>query len=129
MPDRLHLSRKRGYRLPPGAVSVARPTVWGNPFKVGEAVSRDSPLWPYLAQQVPGEGEGLESVTPLLRETVVAAHGWWFIQQPHLMLTVAAQLGGRDLACWCLLPAPGEEDVCHAAFLLAIANDAEIPVA
>jgi hypothetical protein len=125
VPERIRLRRTRGWRLPPGAVSVARPTKWGNPFVVGEAIERDSPLWPYIAQLVPGGTGDMPSVTPLLRETVVTAHGWWFIEQPHLMLTVAEELGGRDLACWCPLPAPGEEDICHAAFLLAMANDLE----
>lgn len=32
MPERIQLSRRKGWRLPPGAVSVARPTKWGNPF-------------------------------------------------------------------------------------------------
>lgn len=32
MPERVQLRRTRGWRLPPGAVSVARPTRWGNPF-------------------------------------------------------------------------------------------------
>lgn len=31
-PQRIRLSRQRGWRLPDGAVSVARPTKWGNPF-------------------------------------------------------------------------------------------------
>jgi len=32
MPDRIQLKRTRGWRLPPGAVVVARPSIWGNPF-------------------------------------------------------------------------------------------------
>ena len=32
MPERIQLRRTRGWRLPAGAVSVARPTKWGNPF-------------------------------------------------------------------------------------------------
>lgn len=32
MPERIQLQRKKGWRLPEGAVSVARPTKWGNPF-------------------------------------------------------------------------------------------------
>jgi hypothetical protein len=31
-PERVQLTRVKGWRLPPGAVSVARPTRWGNPF-------------------------------------------------------------------------------------------------
>jgi hypothetical protein len=33
-PARIQLSRAKGARLPPGARSVARPTRFGNPYKV-----------------------------------------------------------------------------------------------
>ncbi|WP_081865903.1 DUF4326 domain-containing protein [Blastococcus sp. URHD0036] len=33
---RIRPSRVRGWRKPVGAVVVARPTRWGNPFRVGE---------------------------------------------------------------------------------------------
>lgn len=33
MPKRVQLRRTRGWRLPVGAVVVARPTKWGNPFR------------------------------------------------------------------------------------------------
>ena len=36
MPKRIQLSRKKGWRKPARAVVVARPSKWGNPFKVGE---------------------------------------------------------------------------------------------
>jgi hypothetical protein len=35
MPRRIQLSRKKGWRLPDGAVSVARPGPLGNPFVIG----------------------------------------------------------------------------------------------
>jgi hypothetical protein len=31
-------------------------------------------------------------------------------------------LSGRDLMCWCPLPAEGEPDHCHASVLLELAN-------
>ena len=34
-PKRIQLRRARGWRLPDGAKSVARPHGWGNPFIVG----------------------------------------------------------------------------------------------
>ena len=117
-PRRIQRRRTAGYRLPEGAVYVGRPTKWGNPFEIGEPVDRDSPLWPFIAEQLPGGASGLQSVKPLQRDAVVAAHGWWFVEQPHLMLAVAEELGGRDLACWCPLDVP-----CHADMLLAMAND------
>jgi hypothetical protein len=36
-PKRVQLRRTRGSRKPEGAISVARPHKWGNPFAVGTA--------------------------------------------------------------------------------------------
>ncbi len=41
-------------------------------------------------------------------------------------LLEVAPLKGKNLACWCELPKDGEEDQCHAAVLLALANETEI---
>ena len=117
-PKRIQRQRTRGWRLPEGAVVVSRPSKWGNPFKVGEKITRDSPLWPYIAGTVPGGAQGMTSLTPLMAEQVVAAYQDWLIEQPHLMLNLD-ELAGRDLACWCPIPEPGEPDHCHAAVLLA----------
>jgi hypothetical protein len=35
-PKRIQLRRKKGWRMPPNTVSVARPHRWGNPFTVEE---------------------------------------------------------------------------------------------
>ncbi|WP_239162133.1 DUF4326 domain-containing protein [Acrocarpospora phusangensis] len=35
---------------------------------------------------------------------------------------IRRDLDGKDLACWCPLPEPGEIDWCHARVLLEIAN-------
>lgn len=126
-PERIQLSRRKGWRLPEGAVSVARPTKWGNPFAIGEAIDRESPLWPYIAELVPGGSADLRSVTPMLRDVVVSAHGSWFIEQPGLMLTVAKELGGKDLACWCpLFDSEGRPVSCHADLLLELANGEDV---
>jgi hypothetical protein len=34
-PSRVQLRRTKGWKKPDGAISVARPHEWGNPFKVG----------------------------------------------------------------------------------------------
>jgi len=47
--------------------------------------------------------------------------------RPTLISKAQQNLAGRDLACWCSLPAPGEPDLCHAAVLLAVANGLEVP--
>jgi hypothetical protein len=80
--DRIQLSRARGYRKPPGAVVVSRPSKWGNPFAIGERIDRDSPLWPYITLLVPGGAADLNDIVPLDPAWVVTAYGWWFIEQP-----------------------------------------------
>jgi hypothetical protein len=43
----------------------------------------------------------------------------------QLVDAARAELRGKNLACWCKLPAPYEDDECHAAVLLKIANETE----
>jgi hypothetical protein len=43
---------------------------------------------------------------------------WWYPP----MSEIRAKLAGKNLACWCGLPAADEPDRCHAAVLLEIAN-------
>ncbi len=40
MPKRIQLRRVKGWRKPLDAITVARPTAWGNPFRVGGTVDR-----------------------------------------------------------------------------------------
>lgn len=35
-PQRIQLSRRKGWRKPDGAIVVARPSKWGNPFVIGD---------------------------------------------------------------------------------------------
>lgn len=37
-PRRIQLRRTKGWRKPEGAIVVARPSKWGNPFRVGPTV-------------------------------------------------------------------------------------------
>ena len=121
-PRRIQRRRSAGWRLPEGAIDVTTGK-WANPFAKGEPITRDGDLWPYVAGLFPHVNEPVfagvmfESIKLLRPEEVVAAHGWWFIQQPALMLTVEEELGGRDLACFCKPGVP-----CHGDFLLATAN-------
>ena len=46
-----------------------------------------------------------------------------FFEAEHSRL-FRALLHGRNLACWCPLPEPGQPDHCHAAVLLELANTA-----
>jgi hypothetical protein len=46
--------------------------------------------------------------------------------RPDLLEAARRELAGRDLACWCPLPAAGEPDLCHGAPLLNVANFAAV---
>lgn len=100
-PQRLRLSRKRGFRLPPGAMSVARPTKWGNP--VG---------WTQFYR--PGQNTPAQA-----RARAVEYYRQWLtLPSNHAFRAEArAALAGRSLACWCPL---GE--ACHADVLLEVVN-------
>lgn len=100
-PARVQLRRTRGWRMPANAVKVDRSTPWGNPYRAG----------------MPGVPDAQTAVALFRR----------LIEHPHMAgddvcqrLTperIRADLGGRDLACWCK-----PDDPCHADVLLAFAN-------
>ena len=126
-PRRIQRKRTAGWKLPEGAICVTRPGKWGNPFAAGEPIGRDSGLWPYALSLFPGADEfgafgRLGSVKLLRAEDAVEAHFRWFLEQPAFMLTVAEELGGHDLACWCR---PGRP--CHADTLLVAARGWDEP--
>lgn len=84
-PRRIQLSRKKGWRLPPNTVVVARPTKWGNPFHVG-------------IRHPPNEAVHLfhEHVVGLME----SGTGY-----------PLRELRGKNLACWCPLDQPCHADV------------------
>jgi hypothetical protein len=96
-PRRIRMSRTKGWRKPPGAIYVGRPSRWGNPFRVGDP----HPVfgWPLNAHEC----------VALYRACV----------EPNALLLRAMDDSprGHDLACWCALNAP-----CHADVLLELAN-------
>lgn len=105
MPKRIQLSRKKGWRKPEGAVVVARPTKWGNPYKVGETYGGFScntaadAVWAF-GMDIRWNDENSDRMT-----------------ESQLTAEKIAELRGKDLACWCPLDGP-----CHADVLLKIAN-------
>lgn len=138
MPERIQLQRRRGWRLPANAVSVARPTRWGNMFKAGCLVEEPGP-WngaaaPYpLGLLPPGRyargGITLQSyeceIRPVRdRADAVALFRAYIKFHDDLWAPdlICSELGGKSLACWCPLPAEGEPDICHAAVLLEVSN-------
>src|SRR4051794_974536 len=102
MPERIQLRRSRGWRKPADAVVVARPTRWGNPFVVGRRA---------------------DGVLVRDRAHSVALYREMMRGSPDRCAAARAELGGRDLACWCpLVAADGSRGPCHADVLLEIAN-------
>lgn len=116
LPNEVQLSRKKGWRLPPNTMSVARPGVWGNPFFVSRW--RDAKTcvalfenamngtWqPSTSEHLPPAWRGYEEHQAWLRRIGM-----------HPMERVR-ELAGKNLACWCALGEP-----CHRGVLLRFAN-------
>lgn len=84
-PRRLKLSRQKSARLPKGAVVVARPTKWGNPYRP-DKMTRTRAVASYRRDLLAGK----------LKVSVEDAR---------------RELAGRNLACWCSLDGPCHADV------------------
>lgn len=93
-PCRIQLSRRRGWRLPPDTVVVARPTRWGNPFRVGFAS---------IYGPVPDRATAVGFYRRALLEGRLSV----------TKREIGERLAGLNLACWCPLNEP-----CHADVLL-----------
>ena len=81
-PHRVQLSRKKGWRMPPNTVSVARPGKWGNEFTVAEC------------------GRELAVRRHRMRTT-----GLYLIGALDL-----SELRWKNVACWCKLGEPCHGD-------------------
>ena len=102
MPERIQLRRTKGWKMPPNTVKVDRSTKWGNPFVIGKR-------------------------NPCGTITKDRRHSWQLFlgfapTNEALVAAAREELAGKNLACWCPLPGPYEDDECHAAVLLKIAN-------
>ena len=111
-PRRVHLSRKKGFTLPPNTVIVDGRTKWGNPWKVGMRL---------LALTGPDQGQ--EVVVDHAR--AVKYHRNQALSKGlagrAIRAKIRAELKGKNLACWCPLDAP-----CHADILLRLAVEEEV---
>lgn len=84
-PNRIQLRRTKGWRLPPNAVNVARPTKWGNRFCIG----------------LPANPTAEDCVRRFRDE-----------QAPEYQIgRQLEELRGKDLACWCKPGEPCHADV------------------
>jgi len=114
-PVRIQRLRTKGWRMPPDAVYVGRPSRWGNPWRVvrqprswHDEYARRHPHAVYN----PNERSFLGTFDSEERARYWAAQGF----RRDFDGDVTA-LRGKDLACWCPLDQP-----CHADVLLELAN-------
>jgi hypothetical protein len=119
MPERIQRKRTKGWKLPEGAVIVDRTSKkWGNPFKVGDRITD-----PVFSHVMAGGAPLARGGTVADRAHAVELYAFWVMAKvPFTQADARRELAGKDLACWCPLPADGEPDVCHARLLLDIAN-------
>ncbi len=115
MPQRIKLSRAKGWRKPAGAIVVSRPSRFGNPFRVTQAEGS------WTVQDGTGVIYGATGNTDA-RRFATTWYRAWLSSQTELLARARAELTGHDLACWCPLPEPGQPDWCHGRVLLDVAN-------
>ena len=121
MPQRIQLSRRAGWRKPDNTVVVSRPGRWGNPWTISDLMEEwphpETPTLPDLRQVA------AERFRAWLAGDLVCDGGYPASNQRRdEVLRDLHLLRGRNLACWCPLPSPGQPDHCHAAVLLELAN-------
>ena len=98
MAERIQRQRSKGYRLPPGAIYVGRPTVYGNPWRIGDPDTGTRP-------------DG----SPWDAEDLVRWYRGWMVEILRHHPDFLDPLRGHDLACWCR-----SDQRCHADTLLEL---------
>lgn len=135
-PRRIRLSRLKGWRLPPGAVIVSRPSIWGNPWEPG-----DPGLFHWPRDHHRGSVCSEWMMNEVTREEAVNLFARWLDTGEHpvpsgltargleecrramvrrrceMRAQMPSVLRDRDLACWCRA-----DQACHADVLLEVAN-------
>lgn len=92
MPQRHQLSRRKGFRLPPNTVNVARPSRWGNPF----TITGDWIVWAAVAMGFKGDAAGRQ-------RACVALHRAWLtkklppIRRSRSLAGALSFDGGREI--------------------------------
>jgi hypothetical protein len=142
-PKRIQLRRTKGWRKPEGAIVVARPSRWGNPYHVVRTLRppnreggergfsrtgdqlvvahehrRRGPSgfeWGVWPRTAEGQRAATEYAVELFRRSLEAIAAG--LDGRLSMDYYLGQLRGHDLACWCPLDQP-----CHADVLLDLAN-------
>jgi hypothetical protein len=107
MPDRVTLSRRAGWRMPPNTVKVDRTTKWGNPHDWRDwldAARHESSVLTYAFDR---KHWCREQAVQAFKEDV----------QDGIISLPFEELRGKNLACWC-----HRHEWCHADVLLELAN-------
>lgn len=130
-PHRIQRARTKGWKMPPDAIYVGRPSRWGNPFVLHDYRGAFRAVL-YFGER--GDRAGRRAAAVKMYRLVLTGER---IPKPvddrdemaRLFMTVTIppdfptpadvirELRGKNLACWCR---PGEP--CHADVLLEIAN-------
>jgi hypothetical protein len=105
MPERIRLSRAKGWRMPPDTVKVDRTGPWGNPFVVGRDGTRAECVDLYIKLMA---GYVALGKTATVSDQKAA--------RQHVVENLGA-IRGKNLACWCSHDGP-----CHGDVLLNLAN-------
>lgn len=112
-PKRIQLRRTKGWRKPEGAIVVARPSKWGNPFRVDACIEAG-----FADDEDKARAVVVQAFADWLRGNRWADGSGPAADERHAAyLAAIPELRGRDLACWCPLDQP-----CHADVLLELAN-------
>lgn len=118
---RIQRKRVKGWRKPGNAVIVTRGSRWGNPFTVEDCLDANWADNTEDARKVCAE-----SFRHWLDGSLYGGPGpegtSWSMERRDWIRDHISDLRGRDLACYCPLPEPGQPDHCHAAVLLELAN-------
>ncbi len=119
--------------MPENCVSIARPSIWGNPFVVGKPCGVfPASMGMHGVHEILIPELSLEQSLDFYRRMVGGylspemypfGHGWrkWVAKRFkhfHPGDAIRYQLGGYDLACFCPLDQP-----CHADVALDLANE------
>jgi len=106
-PQRIQLSRAKGWRKPPNTVVVSRPSKWGNPYRLAAWNKPTAATRAVLVALFRRD----------LRSTITDPWGSAHTLEFRTIAESLPELTGKNLACWCPLDQP-----CHADVLLELAN-------
>lgn len=123
-PRRIERKRRRGWRMPAGAVYVGRPSEWGNPFRITRSSDWHglAGSWFLLDEQGTTYHPDDDTQRSARQKATDLYAAWATHPGDHAgdaptRDRIRQELAGRDLVCWC----PRREP-CHADVLLDIAN-------